>query len=563
MDGDTRAPDGPTRAEEALRMSDPLASALLECAPIGVVVVDERGTIVSVNASVEEMFGYGRRELLGRPLETLVPERLRAAHGEHRARYFGAPSSRPMGGDRDLIGRRADGREFPVEVSLGSVRVGEGTFGVGFIVDVTPRREAERRLRAEFALTRALADSATLADAAPRLCEVVCGVLQAPIGELWGASDAGAEFRWLGLWAAPGIDTTQLEAASRARAVTRGTRVVGRVWAARRPVWFPEARTEMAQERRAAIERLGLRAALGVPLDDGRATSGVMLFFTRDAQEPDEGVIRFLVDISSRIAGDVEHKRTQAELERQREALRRSERLASLGTLTAGLAHEMNNPLGIISSRLELMLMETAEQGLPASVVEDLQVLQRNARRVARLAEALRVFGRQTPRAQVALDLSGLVEETLRLVGKPFSIDGIEVVTALDPGLPRIEGDPHGLQQVLLNLLTNARDALGTGGTIHVETRASSSRQAVLVVSDTGPGIPPEVLPRIYDPFFTTKAQGTGLGLSISYGIVQDHRGTMEVSTEVGKGTTFVLTFPTLGAMSRPPSAQSSATGGQ
>jgi two-component system NtrC family sensor kinase len=150
------------------------------------------------------------------------------------------------------------------------------------------------------------------------------------------------------------------------------------------------------------------------------------------------------------------------------------------------------------------------------------------------------------------VSLNGLVEDTLLLVEKQAGKEGIAVKHTLDPALPPVWGDENALQQVLVNLLTNARDALAAGGEIRIATCAAGSdgKTVKLVVSDTGPGIPPEVLPRIFDPFFTTKARGTGLGLSVSYGIVRDHKGTLEVESRPGEGTTFVLTLPRLGAES-------------
>jgi two-component system NtrC family sensor kinase len=123
--------------------------------------------------------------------------------------------------------------------------------------------------------------------------------------------------------------------------------------------------------------------------------------------------------------------------------------------------------------------------------------------------------------------------------------DGVTFRRALTPDLPSIWGDANALQQVVMNLVTNARDAVKGGGEISVETSAAvePAGGVQLVVRDSGPGIPPEILPKIFDPFFTTKADGTGLGLSISYGIVREHQGTVDVQSAPGKGTTFVLTF--------------------
>lgn len=232
---------------------------------------------------------------------------------------------------------------------------------------------------------------------------------------------------------------------------------------------------------------------------------------------------------------------------------RQAEKLAALGTLSAGLAHELNNPIGIISSRIELMLQEAGEHGLPGRVREDLGVLHRHAQRVARIARGLLTFARQSPGDWKSLDLNHVVEETLLLLERQVTKEGITVRRSLAPDLPPMEGDPNALQQVVLNLLTNARDAMDHGGEIRIETGSAPGRPGWLrlVVADNGPGIPLEHLPKIFDPFYTTKTDGTGLGLSVSYGIVREHEGTIDVQSQPGKGTTFILTFPALGAGSR------------
>ncbi len=243
------------------------------------------------------------------------------------------------------------------------------------------------------------------------------------------------------------------------------------------------------------------------------------------------GAVLLIEDITQRIG-----------LER---VARQSEKLAALGTLAAGLAHELNNPIGIITSRTELMLLEAESRPLPEDLGEDLRVIHRHAQRVARIAQGLLSFSRHSSGEQGRVDLNQVVDETLLLVEKTIVKEGVALRRALAPGLPPIWGDANALQQVVMNLVTNARDAVKDGGEISVETSATTEPAGGvrLVVRDTGPGIPPEVLPKIFDPFFTTKAEGTGLGLSISYGIVREHQGIVDVQSRPGEGTTFVLIF--------------------
>jgi PAS domain S-box-containing protein len=301
---------------------------------------------------------------------------------------------------------------------------------------------------------------------------------------------------------------------------------------------FPNYRLEGLAEPLARllggdIEHFAVEAMTHETLRRGQAIQNIKGSLLRQAGRP-AGAVLLIQDITERMV-----------LER---SARQSEKLAALGTLAAGLAHELNNPIGIICSRIELMLLDGESQPLPGEVTEDLRVLHRHAQRVARIAQGLLSFARQSSGQCGPVDLNHLVDETLFLMEKEVVKEGIAVKRTLAPDLPPVWGDGNALQQVMVNLLTNARDALAEGGEVVIETGPAPGQPGGvrLIVSDNGPGIPPDVLPKIFDPFFTTKSDGTGLGLSISYGIVRDHKGTVDVQSRPGRGTTFILTFPPL-----------------
>jgi signal transduction histidine kinase len=259
-------------------------------------------------------------------------------------------------------------------------------------------------------------------------------------------------------------------------------------------------------------------------------------------------------DITERKRIEADLRTLNEDLARQREeaeraalalAARRAEKLAALGTLAAGLAHELNNPIGIMSSRIEVMLMEG--EGLPSRVRDDLEVLHRQTQRVARITQGLLTFARSSSGERAPIDLNHVVRETLLLAENQIAKGGVTVTTDLAPDVPAVLGDADTLQQVMLNLVTNARDAVASGGEIRIETRRrDGDRMIELVVADTGRGIAPEDLTRIFDPFFTTKPTGTGLGLSLTHGIVREHGGTIDVESAPGRGTRFILAFPAI-----------------
>ena len=308
--------------------------------------------------------------------------------------------------------------------------------------------------------------------------------------------------------------------------------VLGRPFLDINPTWKREGLAEPIERLlRGEIEEFAVEGLEHETLKKGRVILDVKGSLLRENLAP-TGAVLLLEDTTEKVG-----------LER---SARQAEKLAALGTLSAGLAHELNNPVGIISSRIDLMLQEAEELGLPPQVRQDLEVLHRHSQRVSRIARGLLSFARQSPGDRGLLDLNRVVEDTMLLLEKQVSKEGITVRRSLARDLPPMQGDPNALQQVVLNLLTNARDAMRDGGEIRIETGTVAGRPGWLrlVVADNGPGIPLHRLPRIFDPFYTTKAQGTGLGLSVSYGIVRELQGTIDVQSQPGKGTTFTLTFP-------------------
>jgi signal transduction histidine kinase len=236
-----------------------------------------------------------------------------------------------------------------------------------------------------------------------------------------------------------------------------------------------------------------------------------------------------------------------AQLKEAQRQIVQTEKLSSLGTLVAGIAHEINNPIGIIANRVEILRLEYEEQRLDDTLKEDLAVIHRHANRVGEITRALLTYARQSSQEQALLDLNAVVRSAL-LLWLPQAQHQVRVSTALESRLPLIMGNFTQLQQVVINLLSNALDATAEGGTIAIHTRseAGPSPMVTLEIADTGMGIPSDHLSKVFDPFFTTKppGKGTGLGLSVCLGIVQDHQGTITVRSQVGRGSTFIVRLP-------------------
>jgi PAS domain S-box-containing protein len=248
----------------------------------------------------------------------------------------------------------------------------------------------------------------------------------------------------------------------------------------------------------------------------------------RDSDGATAGTIVIIEDISARV-----------QLEEQ---LQISEKMASIGLLAAGVAHEVNTPLTGISSFTQ-MLLQGAEPDDPKTKV--LEKIERQTFRAAKIVNGLLNLARPAQTDSAAVDVNVVINDVLVLLEHQLRNGRIQVRKELNPSPLLVQGVEYKLQQVFLNLCLNARDAMPRGGWLTIATREDEAG-AIVEVADTGSGIPPEQLSRIYDPFFTTKelGKGTGLGLSITYGIVQEHGGTITCDSAIGQGTRFTLALP-------------------
>jgi len=257
---------------------------------------------------------------------------------------------------------------------------------------------------------------------------------------------------------------------------------------------------------------------------------------------------RLLVEARAAAAAEREQAAERAKAYRELKALQarliQSEKMSSLGRMAASVAHEINNPLGAIVVYSHLLL-ETTPETFPGRA--NLEKIVREATRCRDIVRGLLDFARQGAAVRQTADLNAIVQATHDLLKGHAAFDGVEVRLDFDPGPFQVACDPSQLQQAFTNILVNAAEAISGPGTITVRTCRDAARGQVAVsFTDTGCGIPPDILERIYEPFFTTKQEGhgTGLGLAIAYGIVERHDGTIKAESRPGRGTTFTVWLP-------------------
>jgi PAS domain S-box-containing protein len=497
-----------------------LSSSILEAIPDALAAVNRQGIIVQVNAQTEAMFGYTRDELIGQKIEILVPERQRPVHDQHREQFHARPKIRRMGSGLDLYGRRRDGSEFPVEISLSPVSIGDTTVVLSAIRDISDRKKIEQELRhANDELERR--KSRELRESQNRLGLIMDSSQDAIIGK----NLDGIITHW-------NKGAQQMYGYSPQEAIGQH---ISMLCPKDRPDEIP-----LIMEKIRRGEQVSYFESVRATKDGRRLDVSVSVSPIHDT---DGNVVG-----ASAIARNIT---AQKKVEDQ---LRQSQKMEAVGRLAGGVAHDFNNLLGIVTACTELLRARSDEESL-----EYLDNIREAAKRGAALTRQMLAFGRKQQVQPQILDMNEKLREVTKLVS-PLMGDDVEILLQPRTKAAIVEVDPGQLDQIVMNLAVNARDAMPKGGKLIIETGTfdfdesfardhatlKAGRYVMLAISDNGIGMDEATRSRIFEPFFTTKetGKGTGLGLATVYGIVKQSGGEIWVYSEPGRGTTFKIYFP-------------------
>jgi len=426
---------------------------------------------------------------------------------------------------------------------------GESADLVGTVIDITEQRRAEQRLHAQHRVTQILAQAATLEEAAPKILQALCDCLDWDVGELWRVDREAGVLHCVEVWHTDAVEIAQFEAATWTSTFDPAVGLPGRVWSSRAPVWIPDCSRDQSFVRAPVAYAAGLRAALGFPILLAKEVLGVVDLFSREVREPDQDLLEAKATIGSQIGQFIERKRAESALHDAQAELAHVTRVTMMGELTASIAHEVNQPLGAMvtsaascSRWLELRPpdLEKAQRAL--------ERIAKDGRRAGEVISRIRSLMKRQALQRSWVDLNETILEVIVLARYELGRHGIALDTRLAQGLPSVQADRVQMQQVMLNLIVNAVEAMR-----EVEDRAREltiisgreGSQAVLIaVRDSGIGMDPAFSDKLFEAFYTTKAEGFGMGLSISRSIIEAHGGRLWATANVPHGAVFQFSLP-------------------
>jgi PAS domain S-box-containing protein len=558
--------------DRTVRESEARLRAVLNSALTAVIVIDARGQIIDWNPRAQLMFGWTREEAIGRDLaDTVIPPSFREAHREGLRQCLRTGQGDVLNRVMELTALRRDRSEFPVEVFISDLHGGAETTFCGFITDITERKEAEGRLRAQLVrlnllgeITRAISERQDVQSIFQVVIRAVeehflvgfCAIC------LYDEADNSLTVTSVGARSASLAGELAIPERARVEIDENGLSrcVHGQL------VYEPDVR-EVRVPFLARLARGGLSALVAAPLLAESRVFGVLMAARSAPHSFSSGECEFLRQLSEHVGLAVQQaqlyqalQRAYDDLKQTQQAVMQQERLLALGKMASGIAHDINNAITPIALYADSMLER--EVSLSPMARGHLEIIRRAIDDVAHTVARMREFyrSREPQQALAPVDLNRLVLQVVDLTRARWSDmaqqrgAAIELRTELALEGPVIAGVEGELRDALTNLIFNAVDAMPAGGELRLRTRvlrwaaagSAAEREKVvqLEVIDNGVGMDEETRQRCLEPFFTTKGErGTGLGLAMVYGTAERHGADLEVQSAVGQGTTVQLSF--------------------
>ena len=526
-----------------------LNRAILDSALDCIITMDAAGRVREFNPAAERVFGYSRNEAVGQELaELIIPPVLRERHREGLAHYLRTGEGPVLGRRIEIAAIRADNTEILVELAITALRIaGEPVF-TAYLRDITERVRTDRRRTAQYSVAAVLAGSLSLPEAGPQLIQTVAASGEWVFGAIWTVDDSADALRCAVTWRGEQDGLHIFEEVTRSISLPAAGGLPGRVLTSRQPIWIRDVTCDPDFVRKEAAVAAQLRGAFAFPLCAEGEVNGVVELFSSATVSPDPDLLLLVEALGSQIGLFIRRRKIEHELQAQKEAAEAAN--AAKDRFLATLSHELRTPLTPV-----LMWADSVAGriDLPSDVVEGLQMITRNVQLEARLIDDLldltRISRGKLQLRRRNVDAHELLTHTIGIVRGNIDARHQALETRLEAAHHHVVADPARLQQVFWNILGNAAKFTPERGSISVRTHNLRSDRLVVEISDTGVGIDPLFIDKIFDAFEQVGAQreGLGLGLAISKAITEMHGGSIEArSSGPGKGATFAIELATV-----------------
>src|SRR6184192_4664339 len=528
------------RAEDANRR----LAAIIESSGDAIISIDLDETITSWNKEAERLFGYTAAEIIGKPITVLVPldrqneeleimERIR--RGERVIRY-------------DTVYNRKDGTPLDISLAVSPINDESGhVVGASKIArDITERVRTDRRRATQYAVANLLAGSWTLAEVATQILEAIASSGDWAFAAIWIYDRAAGGLRCRYVWHEPAERVKKFADLSFLITLPESQGLPGRVWNSKQPTWVYDVTRDSNFPRAPYAAEADLHGGFAFPLFSRGEIDGVMELFSHKVVEPDEDLLQMVESLGSQIGLFIERLRIEQELQRERENAEAAN--TARDRFLAMLSHELRTPLMPVLT----WAGATAKQSnLGPEIQKGLKMVCRNAELEVRLIEDLLDLGRVTRRRLKlqlgTADAHELLQSAIDIVRSDMEDRHLKLVVSLAASRYELVADAPRLQQVFWSVFRNACKFTPENGTVSVRSYNPNATTITIEINDSGVGIEPQFIKRIFDPFeqADSRREGLGLGLAISKAIVEMHQGTIRARSEgLGKGATFVIDLP-------------------
>ena len=517
---------------------------VLDSTPDSMLFVDTQTRIVLVNAQFEKVFGYTQDEIVGKKLNILVPDRYRNNHSKKVRNFFEQPRVRSMGAHIEIYARKKNGEEFPADISLSPMQTDEELLVAAAVRDITARRKAEEEVELNYyiqkvtnSMLKTSLEPLSLEKQFDRILELILNVPNLSLQSRGAIFLKDAEAEILHLKAEHGFTEADPLPCTE---IPLGHCLCGKA-AKLSKFMYAE---DMESIHEIHDEKMFPHGHYCVPIVSGQSLYGLLNVYLKKGHKQSSREEIFLTSVASTLATIIERDRAEQEKKDLQLQLAHAEKLAALGRFTANIAHEIRNPLtsvGGFARRLDKVMPEDTKEK------EYTKIIIAEVNRLEKILNNILSFSKETPPNYTRNNLTDLIERMVLLHGDLLKEKSIVVQKSLAE-IPKFSFDRDMLIEALDNILLNAVDSMTEGGTLTVITEKEEKQEGARVsvkVKDTGAGISQDQLEMIFEPFYTTKvAEGTGLGLSITRKIMESMDGTVDIESEVGKGSTITLSLP-------------------